>query len=100
LTHLPIPYDIIHLFFRDRGSKTQIGSTMNAVNAIAPQRSSNATESSHHIHDSYACFTCFAAPFAFALSSIASHTYCVSSASRNVGGHGLPFAAASRKSAM
>ena len=35
----------------------------------------------------------------FAESRIASHTYCVSSASRNVGGHGLPLPIASKKSA-
>ena len=35
----------------------------------------------------------------FALFSTASHTRCVSSASRNVGGHGLPLPNASRKSA-
>src|SRR4028118_1270092 len=38
-------------------------------------------------------------PLFLALLSTASQTFCVSSASRNVGGQGLPLAAASRKAA-
>ena len=38
-------------------------------------------------------------PLFFALFNTASHTFCVSSASRNVGGQGLPVARDSRKSA-